>query len=67
MKKLYSRFPTRFDANRDVQPQKVAKSLKFPIEKVEGLIYLCSENEGAVPLRGNREADLRQCKHKGLQ
>ena len=66
-KKLYSGFPTRFDTNRAVQPQKVAKSLKFPIEEVEGLFYLCSENKGAVQLRANREADLRQCKQQDLQ
>ena len=32
--------------------QKVARGLKFRIWKVEGLYYLCSENKGAVQLRG---------------
>ena len=37
----------------------MARSLKFRIEEVEGLYYLCSENKGADQLRGYREADLR--------
>ena len=39
----------------------MARSLKFPIKKVEGLYYPCSENKGADQLRGYREADLRLC------
>ena len=42
-----SRFPTRSDKNRAVQPQKMARGLKFLILKVEGLYYLCCENNGA--------------------
>ena len=38
-----------------------ARGLKFRIEKVEGLYYLCSENKGADQLRGHRKADLRLC------
>ena len=41
---------------RAVQPQKMARGLKFRISKVEGLYYLCSENKYAY-----READLRLC------
>ena len=44
-----------------VQLQKMARGLKFRIQKVEGLCYLCSENKGDDQLRGNREADLRLC------
>ena len=54
-------FPTWSDTNQAVQSQKMARSLKFQIYKVEGLYYLCSENKGADQLRGYREADLRLC------
>ena len=54
-------FPTWSDTNRAVQPQKMARDLKFQIEEVEGLYYPCSENKGADQLRGYREADLRLC------
>ena len=37
---------------RGVQPQKMARGLKFRILEVEGLYYLCIENKGA---------DLRLC------
>ena len=49
------------DTNRAVQPQKMARGLKFRILKVVGLYYLCSENKGADQLRGYREADLHLC------
>ena len=39
----------------------MARSLKFRIQKVEGLYYPCSENKGADQLRGYREVDLRLC------
>ena len=54
-------FSTRSDTNRAVQSQKMARGLKFGIEKVEGSYNLCSENKGADQLRGYREADLRLC------
>ena len=54
-------FPTRSDTNQAVQPQKMVRSLKFRIKKVEGLYYPCSENKGADQLRGYREADQRLC------
>ena len=54
-------FPTWSDTNQAVQLQKIATGLKFQIEEVEGLHYLCSENKGADQLRGYREADLRLC------
>ena len=46
--------PTRSDTNQAVQLQKMARGLKFRIQKVEISHYLCSENKGA-------EADLRLC------
>ena len=54
-------FPTRSDTNRAVQPQKMARGLKFRIQVEEGLYYLCSENKGADQLRGYCEAALRLC------
>ena len=56
-------FPTWSDTNQAVQRQKIARGLKFRIEKVEGVFYLCSENKGADQLRGYHEADLRLCFH----
>ena len=44
-----------------VQPQKMARGLKFQIKKVEKLYYVCSGNKGADQLRGYRKADLRLC------
>ena len=52
-------FPIRSDTNRAVQPQKMARCLKFQIKEVEGLYYPCSENKGADQICGYREADLR--------
>ena len=54
-------FPTWADTNQAVQPQKMARGLKFRIKKVEKLYYLCSENKGADQLCGYRKADLRLC------
>ena len=42
--------------NWAAQPQKMTRGLKFRIKEVEGLYYLCSENEGAVQL--HRSAPL---------
>ena len=39
------------DINRALQPQEIARGLKFWILKVEGLYYLYSENEDADQLR----------------
>ena len=47
--------------NQAVQLQKMARGLKFRIQKINGLNYLCSENKDADQLRGYREADLRLC------
>ena len=47
----YSGFPTRSDTNQAVQPQKMARGLKFRIYKVDGLYYPSSENKGADLLR----------------
>ena len=46
-------FPTRSITTRAVQPQKMARGLKFWIKKVERLFYLCSENKSADQLRGS--------------
>ena len=54
-----SGFPTRSHTNWAVQPQKMARGLKFQIWEVEGLYYPCSENKGADQLHGYRKADLR--------
>ena len=56
-----SGFPTRFDTNRAVQPQKKARGLEFRLWKVEGLYYPSSENKGADQLRSYCAADLRLC------
>ena len=38
---------TRSNPNRAVQPQKMARGLKFRIQEVEGLYYQSSETKGA--------------------
>ena len=53
----------RSDTNQAVQPQEMARSLKFRIYVVEELYYLCSENKDADQLRGYREADPGLCLH----
>ena len=62
---MSSGLPTRSDTNRAVQPHKMphkmARSLYFRIQEVEGLYYLCSENKGADQLCGDLTADLRHC------
>ena len=42
---MSSGFLTRSDTNRAVQPQRMARGLKFRIKEVEGLFYLFSENK----------------------
>ena len=59
MRNRSSGFPTRSDTNRAVQPQKMARGLKFRTLEVEGLYYLYSQNKGADQLAGYHEADLR--------
>ena len=61
MRKPMFWFPTWPDTNQAVQLQKMARGLKFSIEKVEGLYYLCSKNKGADQLCGYRKADVRLC------
>ena len=61
VRKPVSGFPTMSDTNHAVQPQKMVRSLKFQIYKVEGLYYPCSKTKDADQLRGYREADLRLC------
>ena len=39
--KLYSGFPTRSDTNRVVQLQKICRGLKFRIQEVEELNFIC--------------------------
>ena len=61
LENLSSGLSTGSDTNRAVQPQKIARGLKFQVSEVEGLYYPCSENKGADQLRGCREADLGLC------
>ena len=61
MRKPSSGFAARSHTNRAVQPQNIARGLKFRILEVEGLYYTCSENKDANQLRSIREADLRLC------
>ena len=56
-----SGLPTSSDTNRAVQPQNMARGLKFGFQEVDELYYLCSENRGADQLRGYWPADLRPC------
>ena len=56
------------DTNRTVQPQKIARGLKFWISEVEGLYYLCcrnpfayAKNKDTDQLRGNCAADQYLC------
>ena len=55
-------FGTRSDTNCAVQPQNMARDLKFRIKKIEELYYLLSENKGA-----HRASDLRHCFHIHMQ
>ena len=49
-------FRTRSETNRAVQSLNMARGLKFRIQEVEGLYYLCSENKGTDQLwRDDRE------------
>ena len=48
---LSSRFPTRSDTNRAVQPQKITRGLKFLIQEVE----VCSKKKGTDQLRGTTQ------------
>ena len=45
-------FLTWSDTNQAVRPRKMARGLKFRIQKEDGLYFLCSENKGADQLRG---------------
>ena len=58
---MSSGFPTRSQSNRAVQPQKMARGLKFRILVVEGLYYPYNENKGADQLRSYCAADLHLC------
>ena len=53
-------FSTRSDTYQIVQPQKMVRCLKFRIQEVEGLYYLCSE-KNADHLRSESAADLHLC------
>ena len=55
------RFQTRSDTSRAVQPQKMARGLKFQIKEIEGLYYLCRKDKGIDQLHGYTAAD--QCFH----
>ena len=55
---LSMKFPTKSNTDRAVQPQKMARGLKFWIYKIEGLYNLCSETKDADQLRIYHAADL---------
>ena len=61
MRKPTMWFLTRSDTNRAVQAQKMARSWKFWIKKVDELYNPCSENKGADQLRSCCECDLCLC------
>ena len=54
-----------FQVSNQVQPQEMARGLKFQMYEVEELYSLCSENKGAGQLHGQLHgysaADLRLC------
>ena len=50
-----------FGVSQAVQPQKMARGLKFPIYVVEGMYYPYSKNKGADQLLSYCSADLRLC------
>ena len=54
-------FPTSSYRNLAIQPQKMLRGLKFQIQEVEGLYYLCSKNKVADQLHFYRTADLPLC------
>ena len=54
-------FPTRSDTNQTIQPQKVARGLKFWILDLEFFYYHFCENKGADQLRSDHVGDLRLC------
>ena len=58
MRKPMFWFLTWSDTNQAVQLQKMARGLKFPIKKVEGLYYLCSKYKGTDQVRSYCKADL---------
>ena len=46
------------DTNQAVQPQKIARDLKFKIEEVDGLHYLCRRRGGLVVERRMPEREV---------
>ena len=48
-------FQPRSDTNLAVQPQKMARDLKFPIQEEERLYYICSEYKGPDQLSGTMQ------------
>ena len=56
---LSSGFATKVDSNWPVQPQKLARGLKFRIYKLKALHYLGANNKGADC--ADAQVDLRLC------
>ena len=54
-------FATRSDTNRAVRLQNMVGGLKFQIEEVKRLYYICSEYKGADHLRAYRAVNLSLC------
>ena len=61
IRNLFSGFTTLSHTNQAAQPSKMLRGLKFRIQEVEEIFYLCSENKGADQLRSYCVADLRLC------
>ena len=58
---LSSRFSTRVDTNLPAQLQKLARGLKFRIQKLEVLCFLSSEQQRCWSDCANAQADLHLC------
>ena len=59
--KLSLGFGTRVDSNRPVQPQKLARLLKFRIKKLEVLYYLGSQQQRRWSDCADAQIDLPLC------
>ena len=54
-------FSIRSNINHAVQPQKMARGLKFRIRKLEEFYFVCREYKEADQLPSYHAADLRLC------
>ena len=58
---LSSGFATRYDSNRPAQPHRLATVLRFWIQQVDLLYYLCSEQQRCWSDCADAQADMRLC------